>query len=86
MSHDAHHTRSGPGQPVTAAPRTDFFTRDLVNQAIAAAPTVGLKQAAEYLAAMKVPATVAIRALSHPPARRADGAAQEEERRKTGGD
>ena len=46
--------------------RTDFFTRDVVNQAIAAIPTLGLQRAAEYLSAMNVPPEVAIRALSYP--------------------
>ena len=46
-----------------AHPRTDFFTRDVVNQAIAAIPTLGVQQAAEYLASMNVPPEVAIRTL-----------------------
>ncbi|MGZ8288639.1 MAG: hypothetical protein ACXW2U_03815 [Telluria sp.] len=46
--------------------RTDFFTRDVVNQAIAAIPTLGLQRAAEFLSAMNVPPEVAIRALSYP--------------------
>ena len=46
-------------------PRTDFFTRDVVNAAIAAIPTLGVQQAAEYLAAMKVPPEVAIRTLKY---------------------
>lgn len=46
--------------------RTDFRTRDVVNQAVAAIPTLGLQKAAEFLSAMNVPPEVAIRALSYP--------------------
>ncbi len=63
MSKDLQRQRSGPQRPDAVHPRTDFRTRDVVNQAIAAVPTVGIKQAAEFLAAMNVPADVAIRAL-----------------------
>ena len=52
------------------APRTDFRTRDVVNQAIASIPTVGLKRAAEFLSAMNVPADVAIRTLVYNERRR----------------
>ena len=38
-------------------PRTDMRTRDLVNQAVASVPTLGLQRAAEFLAAMNVPAS-----------------------------
>lgn len=51
-------------------PRTDFRTRDVVNQAIASIPTVGLQRAAEFLSAMNVPADVAIRTLVYPNRRR----------------
>jgi hypothetical protein len=51
-------------------PRTDFRTRDVVNQAIASIPTVGLQRAAEFLSAMNVPAEVAIRTLVYPNRRR----------------
>jgi hypothetical protein len=51
-------------------PRTDFRTRDVVNQAIASIPTVGLQRAAEFLSAMNVPAEVAIRTLVYPERRR----------------
>jgi hypothetical protein len=47
--------------------RTDFRTRNVVNQAI---PTVGLQRAAEFLSAMNVPAEVAIRTLVYPHRRR----------------
>ncbi|MES2898826.1 MAG: hypothetical protein V4723_03810 [Pseudomonadota bacterium] len=58
-------------QPPTQRPeRTDFFTRDVVNQAIAAVPTLGLQQVAEYLSAMNVPPEVAVRALVYPERRR----------------
>jgi hypothetical protein len=51
-------------------PRTDFRTRDVVNQAIASIPSVGLQRAAEFLSAMNVPADVAIRTLVYPNRRR----------------
>ncbi|MES2151198.1 MAG: hypothetical protein V4508_15565 [Pseudomonadota bacterium] len=51
-------------------PRTDFRTRDVVNQAIAAIPTLGLQQAAEFLSSMNVPPEVAIRTLVYPHRRR----------------
>jgi hypothetical protein len=51
-------------------PRTDMRTRDLVNQAVASIPTLGLQRAAEFLAAMNVPAEVAVRALVYPDRRR----------------
>lgn len=52
-----------PSASHAAHARSDFFTRDLVNQAIAAIPTLGVQQAAEFLASMNVPAEVAIRTL-----------------------
>jgi hypothetical protein len=51
-------------------PRTDMRTRDLVNQAVASIPTLGLQRAAEFLAAMNVPAEVAVRTLVYPNRRR----------------
>jgi len=50
--------------------RTDLRTRDLVNQAVASIPTLGLPRAAEFLAAMNVPAHVAVRVLVYPRRRR----------------
>ena|GEM_PF-648698 len=50
--------------------RTDMRTRDLVNQAVASVPTLGLQRAAEFLAAMGVPAEIAVRALVYPNRRR----------------
>jgi hypothetical protein len=50
--------------------RTDLRTRDLVNQAIASVPTLGLQRAAEFLAAMNVPAEIAVRTLVYPQRRR----------------
>jgi hypothetical protein len=50
--------------------RTDIRTRDLVNQAVASVPTLGLPRAAEFLATMKVPTEVAIRVLVYPNRRR----------------
>jgi hypothetical protein len=52
--------------------RTDMRTRDLVNQAVASIPTLGLQRAAEFLAAMNVPAEVAVRTLVYPHRRRAN--------------
>jgi hypothetical protein len=56
-------------QPVRT-PRTDMRTRDLVNQAVASIPTLGLQRAAEFLAAMNVPAEIAVRTLVYPHRRR----------------
>lgn len=53
-------------------PRLDMRTRDLVNQAVASVPTLGLQRAAEFLAAMGVPAEVAVRTLVYPARRRAN--------------
>lgn len=50
--------------------RVDGRTSDLVNQAIASIPTLGLQRAAEFLATMNVPAEVAVRALVYPGRRR----------------
>lgn len=52
--------------------RTDIRTRDLVNQAIASVPTLGLQRAAEFLATMNVPAEVAVRVLVYPNRRRSN--------------
>lgn len=52
--------------------RTDLRTRDLINQAIASVPTLGLQRAAEFLATMNVPAEVAVRVLVYPNRRRAN--------------
>ncbi len=59
-------SNSAATEPGSAHIRTDFRTRDVVNQAIAAVPTLGLQKAAEFLSAMKVPPEVAIRALAYP--------------------
>lgn len=50
--------------------RTDMRTSDLVNQAVASVPTLGLQRAAEYLASMNVPAEIAVRTLVYPGRRR----------------
>jgi hypothetical protein len=50
--------------------RTDMRTRDLVNQAVASVPTLGLQRAAEFLASMGVPAEIAVRTLVYPGRRR----------------
>ncbi|WP_229440787.1 hypothetical protein [Massilia sp. BSC265] len=50
--------------------RTDIRTRDLINQAVASIPTLGLQRAAEFLATMNVPAEVAVRVLVYPNRRR----------------
>jgi len=52
--------------------RIDHRTRDLVNQAVASVPTLGLQRAAEFLATMNVPAEVAVRVLVYPDRRRAN--------------
>jgi hypothetical protein len=52
--------------------RTDSRTRDLINQAVASIPTLGLQRAAEFLATMNVPAEVAVRVLVYPNRRRAN--------------
>jgi hypothetical protein len=50
--------------------RTDLRTRDLINQAIASVPTLGVQRAAAFLAAMNVPAELAVRCLCNPNQRR----------------
>ncbi len=68
-------TDTGELRPVTDAvrrQRTDIRTRDLVNQAVASIPTLGLQRAAEFLATMNVPAEVAVRVLVYPSRRRAN--------------
>ena len=50
--------------------RTDVRTCDLINQAIASIPSVGLQRAAQFLASMNVPAEIAIRTLVYPARRR----------------
>lgn len=50
--------------------RTDLRTRDLINQAIASIPTLGVQKAAAFLAAMNVPPEVAVRCLLQPGKRR----------------
>lgn len=50
--------------------RSDFRTRDVIDQAIASIPSVGLQRAAEFLSAMNVPAELAIRTLVYPNRRR----------------
>lgn len=52
--------------------RNDIRTRDLINQAVASIPTLGLQRAAEFLATMNVPAEVAVRVLVYPNRRRAN--------------
>jgi len=59
-----------PGAQVVFKPRVDVKTRDLVNQAVASIPTVGLQRAAQFLEAMNVPAEIAVRALVYPNRRR----------------
>lgn len=64
---------SGELMPVADAvrrQRTDIRTRDLINQAVASIPTLGLQRAAEFLATMNVPAEVAVRVLVYPNRRR----------------
>jgi hypothetical protein len=59
-------------ETVDRKPRTDMRTRDLVNQAVASIPTLGLQRAAEFLAAMNVPAEIAVRTLVYPDRRRSN--------------
>ena len=59
-------------ETVDRKPRTDMRTRDLVNQAVASIPTLGLQRAAEFLAAMNVPAEIAVRTLVYPHRRRSN--------------
>lgn len=56
--------------PRTRVVRTDQRTRDLVNQAVASIPALGLQRAAEFLASVDVPAEVAVRTLTYPERRR----------------
>jgi len=60
-----------PQRPGSRMMRTDVRTCDLINQAIASIPSVGLPRAAEFLASMNVPAEIAIRTLVYPARRRA---------------
>ena len=62
---------TGSAAQATRRQRTDGRTRDLVNQAVASIPTLGLQRAAEFLATMNVPAEVAVRVLVYPKRRRA---------------
>jgi hypothetical protein len=50
--------------------RTDLRTRDLINQAVASLPTMGVQRAAAFLAAMNVPPEIAVRCLVYPQRRR----------------
>ncbi|MDQ1813231.1 hypothetical protein RBA41_07940 [Massilia sp. CCM 9210] len=70
MSEEFQRQRADARGSEATSPRTDFRTRDVVNQAIAAIPTLGVQQAAEYLAAMNVPPEVAIRTLIYKGTRR----------------
>jgi hypothetical protein len=70
MNIEASRTPHGMRRSDAVHPRTDFRTRDVVNQAIAAIPTLGLQKVAEFLSAMNVPPDVAIRTLVYPHRRR----------------
>ena len=50
--------------------RTDLRTRDLINQAVASVPALGVQRAAAFLAAMNVPPETAVRCLCNPGKRR----------------
>jgi hypothetical protein len=65
-----HPMVNNPLAQVVFKPRTDVRTRDIINQAVASVPTVGLKKAAEFLDTMHVPAETAVRALVYPNRRR----------------
>jgi len=53
------------GRTASRAPltRSDVRTRDVINQAIASVPAFGIRRAASFLAAMKVPPEIAVRCL-----------------------
>lgn len=69
MTNEMNSEQLDPQQQARRA-RTDMRTRDLVNQAVASIPTLGLQRAAEFLAAMNVPAEIAVRTLVYPRHRR----------------
>ena len=72
MMNDTPDVARDAGTPAGRVQRTDSRTRDLVNQAVASVPTLGLQRAAEFLATMNVPAEVAVRVLVYPSRRRAN--------------
>ena len=59
-----------PSRDTDIHPRRDQKTRAVVDQAIAALPAIGLREAAAFLSAMKVPPEVAARTLIYPHKRR----------------
>jgi hypothetical protein len=67
MSNDLDFAEPTTAQRLT---RNDLRTRDLVNQAIASLPTLGVRRAAAFLATMNVPPEVALRCLVYPRRRR----------------
>ena len=52
------------------APQSRVDARAVVDQAIAAVPAIGIREAAEFLSAMNVPPEVAVRTLVYPGKRR----------------
>jgi hypothetical protein len=70
MINESNNGQAVAERQVLRQPRTDMRTRDLVNQAVASIPTLGLQRAAEFLAAMNVPAEIAVRTLVYPQRRR----------------
>lgn len=70
MMNDMAEVAADTNTPSPRRQRTDGRTSDLVNQAIASVPTLGLQRAAEFLATMNVPAEVAVRVLVYPLRRR----------------
>jgi hypothetical protein len=70
MINDIHSEQAAIERAQVRRQRTDMRTRDLVNQAVASVPTLGLQRAAEFLAAMNVPAEIAVRTLVYPNRRR----------------
>lgn len=70
MMNETPEVAAEPPAQATRRQRTDGRTRDLVNQAVASIPTLGLPRAAEFLATMNVPAEVAVRVLVYPSRRR----------------
>lgn len=72
MMNDTRELNTAADTSAQRRQRTDLRTRDLINQAIASVPTLGLQRAAEFLATMNVPAEVAVRVLVYPNRRRAN--------------
>ena len=55
--------------------RADLRTRDLIDQAVAALPSLGVGRSAAFLCAMNIPLPTALRCLCRPAYRRSAGRA-----------